>query len=532
MSAISRVGIPACIIALFALASPACFLEGGVEIRFLWPEDSALAPAGEQISEVTLVRSAPGEPVTRTTRRMGNGGQLDMGTIEAGQGLHLAVELRSSTQGLLGYGRASQLIDLEPGDSIEVSMHVRRPFVYVTGHQDVTTFDPTAVAIGAEYRGTIEVVPDAVVAAPTPDGTTLILGTPAVNGGNLYLVSTSDYGRPILATIGLRQAPVDLAVSPSGRYAVVAHDGASGGVTVVDLQAPDGFHPFVGLGSVERVVVGAVTPGSPQERAYALINQDFECQSPTGSRVTIVDLDDPRENGPSTPFETPVQDIAASPDLPFAVVANACTGMLERVEPGAATARADLAAVPGVTTVAIMDGRIWSAGSLLPEPGKGARLLLSSMDADGNGAISRELPLFQERAVAPVFSREGEEALRQIDADAIYAVDMAVLPGADAIALITHGSFLASEITARVDINNPDSPVYTVLPQLEIDNHEYVLIDTATATAVQRWRTACSLTPTWTGVYILVDEWECWQDPDFSGDEYLPTSLSALYGTR
>jgi hypothetical protein len=528
MSAISHVGKPACVIALLALTSAACILEGGVEIRFLWPEDPALGPAGEQIAEVTLVRSAPGEPVTRTTRRMGDRGQLDMGSIEAGQDLNLAVELRSSTQGLLGYGRATAPIDLSPGDSVEVSMHVRRPFVYVTGHATVTTFDPTPDAIGAQYRGSIGAVQGAAVTAPTPDGTTLLLGVPAPNGGNLYLVSTSDYGRPMPEAIGLRQPPVDLVVSPSGRYAVVAHAGATGGVSVIDLQAPTPIPQFVSLGSVERVAVGAVAPGSPQERAYALINKDFDCSSTTGSRVTTVELDDPRENGPSTPFEKPIQDIAASPGFSFAVVANACDNMVERVEPGAATARVGLAEVPGVTAVAIMDERIWSVGSLLPGGGKGARLLMVSMDQNGDDAIARELPRFQERAVATVFSGDGEEALRQIDADIITAMDMAVLPGADSIALITKGYFLASEITGTDAVQTE----FTVLPQLEIDNYEYVLIDTATVTPVQRWRTSCELTKTWTKAYILVNDWACWQEDDFDGVEYVPSSLSVLYGTR
>src|SRR5690606_11766390 len=133
------------------------------------------------------------------------------------------------------------------------------------------TFDPTVDALDGQYHGSLATVRDAVVSATTPDGATLILGAPApaTDSWALYFVATADHQQEVREPLGLRQPPSDVVVSPSGRYAVVAHAGdetITGGLTVIDLHAPDDIGRFVALGQVDRVAVTKVSPDSDQER--------------------------------------------------------------------------------------------------------------------------------------------------------------------------------------------------------------------------------------------------------------------------
>lgn len=551
MLATSRVSAPALFAALTAVLGTACIFEGGVEIDFLWPDDLALAPSSEQIAEVTLVRSAPGEPVTRTVRRMNGNGEVDMGTIEAGDGLRLAVELRSSTQRLLGYGSAPAPIDLDPGGSVAVSMHVRRPFVYMT-HADevdaggavtpsaVDVFDSTLDTLGGQYHGSMSLVTGAVVSATTPDGTTLILGAPAPppasDGWALYFVATSDHQTALRDPLGLRQKPSDLVVSPSGRYAVVAHGEAEvGGLSVIDLQDPDPVtgYSFVGLGQVDRVVVAPVAADSDLERAYALIDQSFECNvAGVQSRVVAVALDAPATGGPSIAFGGLIRDIAASSQEPFVVVANGCENKVEKIDPGVGVDRADLGPVPDVTAVAVIDGKVWGVGSDEILGGLGRQMSLVSVEIASGEVTALELPLLEERGTTDTFNNEGDVAFRQIVADTIQVIDLAVLPGAESIALMTHGEFVAEDVYGTIN-----SQSVLVLPSMRITNNEYLLIDTATNSLVQRTRASCQI-DILTANAMVGEGWMCEDgDPLVPYEEggptgFVPTSLSVLYEAR
>jgi DNA-binding beta-propeller fold protein YncE len=399
----------------------------------------------------------------------------------------------------------------------------------------VDVFDPTRDALGGGYGGAMSTVAGAVVSATTPDGTTLILGAPDATGWALYFVATSDHQTALREPLGLRQKPSDLVVSPSGRYAVVAHGETDvGGLSVIDLSDPDPVrgYRFVGLGQVDRVVVAPVAADSDLERAYALLEQGFDCDiAGVQSRVVTVELET-LEPGSDIAFGGLIRDIAASSQQPFVVVANGCENKVERIEPGDGVARVDLVPVPDVTAVAVIDGKVWSVGSDELLGGLARQMSLVSRDIDSEEVTSLELPLLEERATTDTFTNSGDEAFRQIVADTIRVVDLAVLPGAESIALMTHGEFIAENVYGTIGTNE-----VLVLPSMQITNNEYLLIDTATNSLVQRTRASCQvdvLTPD-----ALVGEgWKC-QDGDplvpYVPDGptgFVPTSLSVLYEAR
>src|SRR5690606_27612553 len=103
-------------------------LDGGIELELRFPS-TGLAPATEEIAEVSLLYWEPGEPTSRITRPVKQGGAdlfLD-DFFEAGQTLRLAVELRTATQRVIGFGRTRNPVQLRAGADIPIE--IRRPFV-------------------------------------------------------------------------------------------------------------------------------------------------------------------------------------------------------------------------------------------------------------------------------------------------------------------------------------------------------------------------------------------------------------------
>ena len=505
----------------------ACIGDGAVDIVLLWPDDPALSPSAEQVFEVTLVRTAPGEATQRSVHQVFDSGDAaSLGDVDAGEGVRLAVELRSPNQRLIGYGRSHGALSIEPGQSISVPMNVRRPFVYLSGDTTLSAFDPTRDGDDTQYRTDIPAIASPRVTTTSADGSSLYAVTSAPA---LVALATSDHATQLLDPVSLPLPASDLAVTADGRYAIVGHGTGGGGVSVVDLAAAIDGSPSVTAvdtgGPVHRVVVASE---SSQARAFALIDGDLDCVGGP-SRLLAIDLESATASDIVT-LSSVAQDLTASPDGGRLFVASACDdvvlGVVLDQEPSVAQ---ELARVPGVTALATQEGRIWAIGQLSPTPDTGARLVAVSMDTDGNEQASLEMPVLQERAKTLEFSGEGDESVRQIDADEVVALHAAVLPGSDALAIVTQGYFHAPDRGEFIDILGIPVPI---LPEMELRTHEYLLVDTATGTVVQRVRSRCELDQL--SFEALVTDWECTQTPgqEVTPREYQPTGVSVLYGAQ
>jgi hypothetical protein len=117
-----------------AWAPMGCAAEGSVEIVFLLPESESLSPIAGNLAEITVVSTVPGEPPRSEARHVTHGSEeVNIGSVKIADGVTLAVELRSPSKRLIGYGRSAGPIDIEAEGVTEVPIMLRRPFAYATG---------------------------------------------------------------------------------------------------------------------------------------------------------------------------------------------------------------------------------------------------------------------------------------------------------------------------------------------------------------------------------------------------------------
>lgn len=512
------------------LLAAACSADGQVELDFLLPETEALSPADAQLAEITVVTTVPDEGRRSESRPIERGEPLDLGRIPVGEGIQLAVELRSPTQRLIGYGRGPGPFDVRVGETTRVPVRVRRPFGYVTRPEGIATFDTTLDARSPNYRSSIPLPRAPLVVVPAADGADLIVLTSTGNGSELSLVSTSTHQPSAVPAVALPAGAIEAAVSIDNRFVVIAHDGATGGLSIVDLaalRAGNAAPVYVDLGSVGGV---ALTPGLTPDssgRAFALLERAGAVGCPTdasSSTLIAVSLDDPTQIGPTIPFDGPIHDVAGASDGRL-VIADGCKNRLDVVDPDDDVQRAELAALTRASAVAILDDRVWGIGT---EPAAGpsaARVEMVSIGIDGSGEKRNTLPALQERMVSPGFSDQGQLAINNLNADEAWVYELAVAPGADQVALLIWSYYHGYEVGEFFG-----SPI---IPEMWVETYEYFLINASDAGVAQRVRTWCELD--WDrDAFPVIDDWECGQAPDqdVSRTPYEPRRLAVLYGAR
>ena len=491
-----------------------CGSSGTVQLELLAPADEALSPLGEQIAEVVLVRSAPGEPTERLIRDVSNGASsVDIGTIEAGDGMSLAVELRAPNQRLVGYGRAP-VLDIAVGQSIDVPIFLRRPFVYVAGDTSVTSFDATGDASSADYIGAIETTGAPRSVATSPDGGHLVIITDDNGSFLLSQLSTSDHVTFAGSTAPLGLTPSDLAVSDDGRFAAVGHGGNGGGMSIVDLSASgESAVSLAELGNVTGVAIAPQSAGG--ERAFAIIDGNHDCAGGAASSIIALSLTDTSQSEMLIAPGEPISDAAVLADGSLAL-ALPCTDQLARFDAGGA-ALEPLVLMDHVTTVAVSRDRVWSIGTKPSVDDAGAEYVLASVIPDnGEEPTMMALGTVQERVEIGA-GEPGDQLSRLLSADEAAAFHLVALPGSDYVAALALATYDGGGLPPFVS-------------NLDLTTWNYMLIDTATGAIVQRVRTQCLLE---TGG-IGFDDWECslLAGQDQSERAFIPVGIAALYGAR
>ncbi len=522
------------VFALATLIAAGCAAEGGIEVEFNLPENAALSPAGADLSEITLV-SFDGETTTTTTRRVGDRStSLEIGRLDVGEGITLSAELRGANQRLLGYGRSPKPITIRADEVIRVPMMVRRPFVYVTGDTAISTYDASRDRQDDAYVGSISLTRSATVVVPTADGGDLAVLSIAGNSGELTLVSTSTHEPTGVPPIPLAGQARDATVSHDSRFLVVGHDGAGGGLSIVDLdsaRAGNASVSVVPLGDVGAVAARRGDDASQPGRAFALINRATGPGCPTGgpnSMLAVIDLANPGADPVTLDLGTKIHDMAVSVDGRNIIIADSCRDEVKRINIADDAQSAQLAELSDASAVAIFGDRVWAIGTQPATPTSGARLELLSINVNGTDEQRQLLQRTEERAqTTDVFDEPGQYAEQRMDADLLWPMEIAVLPGGDHLALLTWASFHGAESGSFFGA--------PIIPEMDMATYEYTMLDAQTTAVVQRVRTWCELTwtddpfnPPW-----LVD-WSCSQtaDQDLAQPQYKPRHLSVLYGTR
>lgn len=522
-----RAQLTACLVVI-SLMEMACIGEGAVEVMLQLPDDPELSPTELNIGEITLMTEMPGEPARSQTQQVLDlTSGVDLGRVAVGDGVKLTLSMASPSQRLVGFGRSTP-ITVDADSTVQVPINVRRPFVYMTGGLNITVFDSTQDQESADYQSAIGVGGSPVLVTPTPDGEDLAVVSLGGSGTTLSLVSTSTHlRRDEIASVPLGPYPTDAAVSPDNRFLVVAHEenpGGEGGLSIVDLTAARtgaSRIQFVPLAGVGGVVVS-------DERAFALVSRGTSAGCPTtASSVVAVDLET-GATGPTVAFDHGIHDLAVAADGQTIVVADSCDDALIAIDVDDDASRVPLATLTDASAVAIVGNRVWGVGTLAPTLLEGARLELVSIPVDGNmDDMTRVgLPPAEERAKSNSFNEPGQTAQQVMDADTLIAYELAVVPGAGHIALLTRGVFQGEE--------SGDLGGFPIIPQMELRSWEYLLVNAATTSIVQRQRTRCTVE--WDSFSLpWLDDWECGALPGqdiVAGQGYEPLRISVLYGAK
>lgn len=524
--------------------------DGRVDLQFDLPEKEELSPiAGDRLTDITLIAWDQDGNQSSATYPVGDPGPIELGRLPVGAEVTLGVELRAASSRLIGFGRSQGAVAVDADEPVVVPISVRRPFVYVPGGgidlfgtitPTLATFDSTLDPGNeelADYKGTIGAGMTATASAATSDGRELIVVGESGPAGLLRLMSTSSHEPTQVDAAAIAARPVDVAVTPDGSYAIVAHDGPDGGVSVVDLGqlrggAGDGAAVFAPLGSVGAV---AVSGDRATGLGYALIdraprrvdlsNLDVNALrafrtdrlgcAPAASSLVIVPLSDPGTPRVEHALGGPVQDIAVSADGATIALADACNDAVRTVNPDSG-AVADLAALADATTVAIHGGRVHAAGTLVV--GGAATIQILSLDFDGEIAGRVTLPTRQERSVLLDLSLPGQSTEIAVAADTAIAYELAVAPDSAHVALLVEAYHHADAVTN--------------LPEIEIDTYEYLLVNLSSGAQIHRVRNYCLVSQLSGSEFEL----ECASTPEQDAipneGMYIPLSLSVLYGDR
>lgn len=534
-----------------------CTEPGAVELVFDLPEKAELSPlTGDRLEEISLITwDGAGEQSSETRALSGPGANIDLGRLDIGDELTIGVELRSFGERLIGFGRSTESIVVSGSDVIEVPISLRRPFVYVPGGgQDplgpltstLATFDSTLDGLDSspkpqapEYKGQIASPMTTSAVAPTADGRELIVVGTSGASGALLVVSTALHETTSAAQVSLAANPVDVSVTGHGRFAVVAHSGAAGGVSVVDLEEVRAGNTeavqFAALGSVGAVC--AVGRGQQAGRAFALVDraptrfdlldndqasrQAFRgarvgCSAPSSS-IAVLDLADPNpaELGVIHDLGTPIQDIATTDDGSAVIVADACGDRIAAMDPDTGTV-SPLLSLLDASSVAVQGARVVAAG--VARNGGLATIELLSANLDGTDENRIALPQRQERGVLD--DTDPTETIEiVIDADDVFPYDLAAAPDGQHVSLLAEAYHHANDTG--------------ITPETEIDTYEYMLVDTASGAVVHRVRSYCLVRVAFNPFAIPP---ECTdtpgQDAIPDAQMYVPFHLSVLYGDR
>lgn len=507
-----------------------------MEIALSFPGADSLAPDPARIAQVTLVTTMSGSSPVSETQVVAPGNALTFGRVPAGGDVEVAIELRSATQQLIGFGRTQ--VDVTAGETTPVELAIRKPFVYLSGGDALAVLDATIEDEASSSLAPLPVGGDAIAAAATRDGTELWVVADSGAMQQLAMITTASHQLDETTAIDVGTRPVtSIALSVDGRFATLGHGGADGGISLVDLaaarrgQTAIAFHP---LGDVGAVAMAPGENGSP--RAYALIDRARSAgcdRAAPPSTLAWLPLADPSAGGTIT-YNGPVHDVAVTAAGDLAIVADACRHELRSISLFAPSESERFLSLANASAVAIEGGRVWGAGSSTA-PLTGASVIrIASRDLYNDDETQITLAALETSVLSvdiadsePDGDRNVEQRLR---ADATGLIDLAILPGSDQVAVVTAAAYHESSFYVLV---NGFPRLF--IPEMEVVTREYLLIDAATAAFVQRIRTSCVIT-----TFPPPDEdpvlrsWDCVVPPgaDETAVPFLPTTAVALLGSR
>ncbi|HEU0032881.1 MAG TPA: hypothetical protein VFQ53_19750 [Kofleriaceae bacterium] len=536
--------VPPLCLALTCLAG--CNVDGSFQLVLTLPSAQELRPTG--MTTVTVVLTPEGEQPIATTSVL-ESNKFSTGDLSVADNVRVEVQLRDVSNRLVGVGEAADPVDIVAGDDVEVTIPVRRPFVYATNGMSLFSFDPTLDPTNTLFQGQVSGVsaPQVVVSV---GGDRL-----AIVSSNQLSVLTTDTNKLVGTPITLPGTTRDASAIPGTHKVAVAHDQ---GIAIVDLDNAQVANAMVG--PVDRVTVGPSADG--RLIAHGLVGRVTPALNPLvtcggSSSLVSIDVDAPAAATPK-PLPQPVSDIAAAPEnvglfatLPCANKVVKLTGDIE----GGAPAFSDFAPLDRAAVLAVAGGRVWAAGTkasvpnctnqfggqvactpdspaLCPPPGtappssvdyvrEGAHMIVQSIPLDGGTPITLDLPGRRE-TIFDIDDPANQHA-QVLRAFGAVPLDLVALPGGQYVGLVATSNYYIQQLSQGTNI---------ILPCLDATTSDWLLLDMASSSIAQRVRTSCALV---VGPANDFPNWACDEPPvgeRSSFGEYVPVSVGALFGAR
>lgn len=531
--------LPSILAAIAALAG--CNSSGSLELSLDLPSDMTLRPIDP--TTVTVTATPPGESPMSNTAVL-DGGSFSAGEMPTGDDVQIGVVLRDVSNRIVGVGEAGEPVDISGDAPTQLTIPVRRPFVFASASDGLHSFDPTLDPRDAAFQGKISGV-GAPQFSISVGGDRLAV----VSNAQVFIVQTET--NSVDGMITIPQGARDATAVPGTNKIAIAHDT---GITIADLDTKS--VDTAAVGPVDRVTVGPAEDGTLY--AYGLIGriQPPELLPPLGmctgtSSIVAVSVDTPAAAAPKM-IGSAVSDLAAAPDVAGVFVTLPCAGQVARLV-GDLTSELgtpmleNVSTLPGAAVLTVAGSRVWAAGTepAVPScaPGTcgpasqvtcnatsvddvafavtGASLIVQSIALDGGAPIEFRPP--DRRETMTDTTDPAQQHAQVLKAISVTPVDLVTLPGGQYVSLVAQSRYFITALTRGFEV---------VLPCLDAVTNDWLLFDLASSAVAQRVRTFCDVQVVPTDAEFA--DWECEAPPpaEASATDYQATSVGALFGAR
>jgi len=464
--------------------------------------------------------------------------RLEIGDIPVGHAGKLTLIGYSAANKVLAYGE-TEAVNVDPYESLMVSMALRKPFTYIAGGPTVGVFDTTLAHAADVVQGIdIESLGQVTTAvATTPDGRYLLaavadaVGTVPANPAKLLIFDTGFHTRAF--AVPLNHDPDYLSVSADGHWAILSATDASA-ITVVDMQAVyAGANP---ADTTRDIVFAAPRRAAfvkePNGRDLAVILRDQlditeRCESaPMPSTLSVIDLADGTLLN-STYLTTAAADIASRPGDNRVFVAQPCQGRVATFDTSTFL-ESTLVSAQVPTSLIVKNNTLW-VGSLDQSADGGetaARIVISSVDLNtiAHGGVLAT-PFLQEGYILQTDDQGSSKVVLRANPQSARVYHLSVPPGSTRISALVFATYYGDY---RSD---PLTNVTPNISEVEYYSFSYVGLDTTSGEIRRRYRGFCfAILNNNPDTLYCCEDLELHEGSVCNVDDFVPTGASSLYG--